>query len=523
VAHPEHPLARVTPWLVVIGATTIPFLLLFCRSMTRSFNYDEHQFVTPAVLLTRGGLLPYRDYPYFQMPNQVYLYAALTWWTPHKLLVARIIQVLCGTVIAVLLCTTGWRLLARMDPLGRGLAAGGLLLVLVSSRFFTYTSGLAWNHETSTLCALAALLLHLRGLSGPRPASLALSGLLLGCAIGIRLSFAPLAVPFVLSFWLSRSPLRMGQRLGGLLLWGLGMAVGVLPATLLFLTAPSQFIFGNWGFVRLSALAYQDTIQMTLARKIAYFLFRFIDEPADAALLTLFLYCATFAAWRIRAWRGPHHDALLLTLGVLVALVPGVLAPTMPNRQYAYPLLPFMVLAVIYVLASTPGRPPVRWTRLTAAALIVVAASGLPDKYERPNVIAFLTPSRWTPMRMHEIGERIRSATFPGAMVLTITPIPPIEAGLRVYPEFATGVFAWRHAGYLSPQDRERYRMVSPAELGVLLAARPPDAVFVYRPNAIAQPLIDYARSRGYRLADAMDRTYEIWVRPTPAAPDHES
>ena len=64
--------------------------------------------------------------------------------------------------------------------------------------------------------------------------------------------------------------------------------------------------------------------------------------------------------------------------------------------------------------------------------------------------------------------------------------------------------------------------MISSAELGVLLAARPPDAVFVYRSNAIVQPFIDYAQTRGYRLADAMDRTYEIWVRPTPAALGHE-
>ena len=93
-----------------------------------------------------------------------------------------------------------------------------------------HTDGLAWNHETSTLCALAALLLYLRGLSGLRPTSFALSGLLLGGAIGIRITFAPVVVPFLLSFWLSRSPVRRGQRLGGLLLWSLGMTVGVLPA-----------------------------------------------------------------------------------------------------------------------------------------------------------------------------------------------------------------------------------------------------------------------------------------------------
>ena len=506
---PDRSVVRMTPWLVFVGITTIVFVLSFSRAMTRSFNHDEHQFVTPAVLLTQGGLLPYRDYLYFHMPNQVYLYAALTWWTPYKLLVARIIQVLCGTAIVVLLCATGWRLLGRMDPLGRWLTAGGLLLVLVSSRVFRYTNGLAWNHETSTLCALAALLLHLRGLSGPRPTSLALSGLLLGCAIGIRLSFAPVAVPFLLSFWLSRSPVRRGQRLGGLLLCSLGMAVGVLPAIVPLVTVPSQFIFGNLGYPRLSALV----VQVTLSDKIVYFLHKFVDQPPDAALLILFLYCATFAPWRARAWSGPHRDAILLTLGVLIVLVPGVLSPTPSQLQYAYPLLPFMVLVVVYVFGSAPVQPVARWTRLTGAALIIVAATDLPVNYQK--LPSLLTPSHWTPMREHEVGERIRSATAPGALVLTTTPIDPLEGGLRVYPEFATGVFAWRTAAFLPPKDRERYRMISAAELGELLARRPPDAVFFNRRKEFVQPFIDYAQTRGYRrVDDPISGGYAIWIRP---------
>lgn len=500
---------RRTRWLVFVGITAIVFVLSFSRAMTRSFNHDEHQFVTPAVLLTQDGLLPYRDYPYFHMPNQVYLYAALTWWTPYKLLVARIIQVLCGTAIAVLLFATAWRLLGRMDPLGRWLIAGGLLLVLVSSRLFRYTDGLAWNHETSTLCALAALLLHLRGLSGSRPASLALSGLLLGCAIGIRLSFAPVAVPFLLSFWLSRSPVRRGQRLGGLLLCALGMTVGLMPAIVPLVTVPSQFIFGNLGYPQLSALL----AHVTLPKKAVFFLRKLVDQPADAALLILFLYCATFASWRARAWSGPHRDAVLLTLGVWIMLVPGVLAPTPPQLQHAYPLLPFMFLVVVYVLATAQVPPTARWTRLTGAALIIAAATDLPVNYQR--LPSLLIPDHWTPMREHAVGERIKAATAPGALVLTTTPIDPIEGGLRVYPEFATGVFAWRTAAFLPPKDRERYRMISAAELGELLVRRPPDAVFFNRRKEFVQPFIDYAETRGYRrVDDPISGGYAIWVRP---------
>ena len=510
---PDRSVVRMIPRLVFVGMITIVLVISFSRAMNRSFNHDEHQFVTPAALLIQGGLLPYRDYPYFHTPNQVYLYAALTWWTPYKLLAARTIQVLCGTAIAALLCAIAWRLLGRMDPLGRWLIAGGLLLVFVSSRVFKHTDGLAWNHETSTLCALAALLLYLRGLSGLRPTSFALSGLLLGGAIGIRITFAPVAVPFLLSFWLSRSPVRRGQRLGGLLLWSLGMTVGVLPAIVPLLTLPSQFIFGILGYPRLTALVHLKSVKVTLLDKIVYFLHKLVDQQADAALLLLFLYCATFAAWRAKAWSGPHGGAILLTLGILIALVPGVLAPTPPQIQYAYPLLPFMVLVIVYVLASAPVQPAARWVRLTGAALIIVVATDLPVSYQR--LTSLLTPGRWLPMREHEVGKRITAATGPGALVLTTTPIQPIEGGLRVYPEFATGAFAWRMAPFLPPKDRERYGMISAAELGELLAERPPDAIFFKRQKEFVQPFIDYAETRGYRrVDDPISGGYAIWVRP---------
>ena len=270
----DRSVGRRIRWLVFVGIAAIVFVLSFSRGMTRSFNHDEHQFVTPAVLLTQDGLLPYRDYPYFHMPNQVYLYAALTWWTPYKLLVARIIQVLCGTAIAVLLFATAWRLLGRMDLLGRRLIAGGLLLVPYSSRLFRYTDGLAWNHETSTpahwprSCCIC-------GAQRAAPSPPALSGSLLGCAIGIRLSFAPAAVPFLLSFWLTRSPVRRGQRLGGPPALRLAMTVGPMPPIVPWRRDPPS----SSSEPGLSA-AQRLLAHVTLPKKILILPRKLIDQPA---------------------------------------------------------------------------------------------------------------------------------------------------------------------------------------------------------------------------------------------------
>src|SRR5881392_3436095 len=47
------------------------FLLLMSISVAHPLDHDEHQFIASGALLARRGLLPYRDYPYFHLPNLV--------------------------------------------------------------------------------------------------------------------------------------------------------------------------------------------------------------------------------------------------------------------------------------------------------------------------------------------------------------------------------------------------------------------------------------------------------------------
>ena len=74
----------------------ILLLLLTARSMNRSFDLDEHQFVAPPLLLLQQGQQPYADYPYFHMPNLIYVYAGALAHVEYKLLFARLISVVAG-------------------------------------------------------------------------------------------------------------------------------------------------------------------------------------------------------------------------------------------------------------------------------------------------------------------------------------------------------------------------------------------------------------------------------------------
>jgi hypothetical protein len=64
--------ARRSAWL---AAAALGFLLV-ALAILRPVDHDESQYVA-AARLTAAGLLPYRDYPYFQTPLQPFLFAPL--------------------------------------------------------------------------------------------------------------------------------------------------------------------------------------------------------------------------------------------------------------------------------------------------------------------------------------------------------------------------------------------------------------------------------------------------------------
>src|SRR5438046_2260018 len=84
-------------FFVVIG------LLLLGQTMAKPLDHDENQFVASGWLLAHGGLLPYRDYPYFHLPYLSVLYAIAYAFTSYPLLVARLIETVAAWGSALVL------------------------------------------------------------------------------------------------------------------------------------------------------------------------------------------------------------------------------------------------------------------------------------------------------------------------------------------------------------------------------------------------------------------------------------
>jgi hypothetical protein len=490
--------------------------------MTRFHDLDEHQFVAPPALLLRQGSLPYLDYAYFHMPTLIYLYAGLMACCPYKLLAARLLSVACATTAVWLLFRHAWRALAGQPAPTRWLVAGGLTLVFLSSRLFTYASGWAWNHDSSVLCLLGALLLHFRGLERGRVWPFMLAGLLLGLAIGIRLSFALAFLPLGLSVCLSRSSLTPRQRVTALALAALATALALVPAWVPLVCYPDRFFFGTLTYPRLCGLFYRgfQTTAMTPAGKLLHLAQTFLTDPGNAVLLLLALVALARALTRPAIRQSPLRPRLVVAAGLLPFFAVASCGMTPTQYQHFYLLLPILFLVAVYAIAAEVGTERVgpRWRRLVLAGVIVAAVPGLPRWYWP--VIELPRPDHWVPVRVHRLGEWVRAHTAPGDRVLTIEPAIPLEADVEVYPPFAVG----RHVVHVAPlataEERGRQHLPWGETLEGLLAERPPDAVLLHRPTAGAVPEFRaLAEGRHFRPFRTPDGDYELWVRERPVSP----
>lgn len=511
------------PKLVLVGLVFVIFLaaahlLVLERAMAKGYNRDENQFIASAYLLGTAGLLPYVDYPYFHTPNLVFVYAVLFKLIPYKLLAARYFSTLNATLLIAVLFWATFALFRRQGLLLRTSMAFCAALLLLANPLFVMAAGRAWNHDASILPALLAAIALVIGLQGARPGRwLFASGVLLGLAVGVRSIWAVTTPAFVLAVFLFNTfPTRRSQ-LKGLLWLGLGGALALLPSIVLFLMAPRQFVFGNLGYARLNTLFRQQTGYtdlMDLGSKLESFVN--YSETGFLPFLILSVWMV-YVLPLVRARRERRMDPVaLFTMALLSLILIGALLPTPGFRQYFYAIVPFALLGVSYQTAEVTRAETASPERGWAVSLMVVVTlfSGIVGLRDYSSIWAANRLATWFPLQVHSEGKKIAAAAVAqGAdQILTLAPMYVAEANGAIYPEFATGPFAWRTADLLPPAGRAAYRMVGPQDLAAFLIDRPPDAVLLGWEPDFEQPLRLYAEHHGYRQTIKISEKLELWL-----------
>jgi hypothetical protein len=114
--------------------------------------------------------------------------------------------------------------------------------------------------------------------------------------------------------------------------------------------------------------------------------------------------------------------------------------------------------------------------------------------------------SEWIPMKVHQEGLAV-ARTAGNGRVLTLAPIFPLEGGADVYPELATGPFAWRVGPYVEESVEARVKTWDPDNLDRMLSDRPPALVLVGWEKDLDVPLLGYAKEHDVPLLDTESQT----------------
>ncbi|HET6408724.1 MAG TPA: hypothetical protein VFG14_12640 [Chthoniobacteraceae bacterium] len=512
----RHPTSRYLLVLLLLVAG----VLLFARAMDRDLNHDEHQFLSPGALLVRQGMLPYRDYPLFHVPNLTYIYGSLLRVTDHYVLGAKVLSVVSSfAVLGVILIRA-----ARRSPFGSPswtIPMGAALAVLfITDPLFLWTAGKTWNHELPTMFLVVAYICQLAAVQKNSLLFSGFAGFLVSLAVGTRLTIAPAVLPFIASFGIV-SNISVGRRFAMLASFAAAGVLAAAPSLLSLFTSREAFLFGNLECPRLRLLDPEDSRAaetITWWRKFRYFVKEVIligrkDDSFRGSIL-IFLPFAALAIPFARSWfrsldPARFPGAFATTLVVFLGL--GCAFPTRYQYQHWFIIVPFLILAIAESLhLSTPGARSWKPWALSILATVSLAMNGI--AYAEPLRI-LPKPGEWFPVRLHTYGKEI-SSHIPHGKVLTLAPAYVDEAGLLTYPIFATGCFAWRLAHLVDPNVRERFHLIAPTDLESYLANDRPAAILTgVEEDELEAPLVDYAKARGYqRVKLKKDRV--LWVPP---------
>lgn len=489
--------------------------------LTSGTNHDESMYLSSARLLSQHWM--WADFAYLQTPYMAYVYrwGFVLFGTDQTLLAARLMNV----IIVLMMLSLIYRLSLRLSA-DRWLATAFVVL-LASNDVFRFNIGFARNYDLPLLLTLGALLIG-HAPTGPLPrqmATVAAAGVLVGAAIGTKLTYGLVPVCFLGPIIVEHGISRRAAWLAGAFLAGLTAAV--LPAVWLGVAAGGDVaLFNNFGYHRLNALwregsGFQRGMSLPGKLSVAASVF-WGQSSALAALVAVLSVMALRATSASPLRRERAIVALRFGSFVVVSLVMAMI-PTPVDRNYFGTFIASLLLFAAWCHGDLVLHR--RRTSVTLAWAVVLMLLVIQTPSDARRMLVSLDPDHWSPTQVRKAASAVRARipqSFLEMPVATLTPLFVIEAGLPIYPELATGPFTFRIANYLSAAQLKRYRTTSPRDLPALLERVPPSAILVGFEGELDKPFIRYAEDAGYEkyrhfLERAPDPAFgfTLYVRPT--------
>ena len=512
---------RIGIVLVALVAAALAFGIFSMTVYNRAHN--EQMYVAAGYLLAQGQRL-YRDFAFVQMPYAPWSYALFYGITGgvagggDYLLKAKLLNFAWMGLAAGLL-------LMRARRASQDIVLALLLLVFFWANYYLLRATIeASNYALPIACALAAYVIWLRGVEGRMNYALAcgLTGLALALAVGAKLYYAALALPFGVALLLYPRTLTLGKRLThGLLPMMGGGIVGLLPVFYYATRDSDRFYFNNLGYHLLNT-------QWRLANGFDESLGLKLDTARDLLANPNYLVLELWLAAALLLWwsEGDPHErprhlpapgVMLAGLASLTTLVTAF-SPTPLFPQYFAMPVPFLLLWMAEVFGQIGNRAR---RVLIGLALVCARAAILPVWPRHTQTYArFWRGEPWSgevaaveSRLIHQAIEANGAGDGMPPKLATLSPILALEAGMDFYPELATGSFVLRVGDLLSPEQRARYVATSPSTLAALLDAEPPAAILIGDEGDAETPLRQYAEQHDYQRVELELDAGELWLR----------
>jgi hypothetical protein len=346
----------------------------------------------------------------------------------------------------------------------------------------------------------------------------------------MKISAGGFIPPVAIAAFLLPVQLGFGARLRRVVLpLAAGGIIGALPVLYYFATDPARFLALVVGFHTGPHIAYwaaqtgaAGDVAMSAAAKVKLF-YLILATGANVVFAFAIAYMLVLLASRDgvpdalrKLWSAP----VLLVLGTFLPMSVLSFAPTPSFPQYFVPLLVCgaLLLPVLYARLDAQARLQARPVLIAASVVLVIVA--MPRLTQHLGRLPH--PEKWTASKVHQAGlaiaDRLSDAGVSGK-VATLAPVYPLEGGLAVYPELATGQFAYRIAEFADESILKHYRTTSPATIEALFEADPPAALLVGFEPELEAPMVRFAEQNGYLRADGFeidDRygTGVLYVKP---------
>ncbi len=503
-APPEARSRASTRYASALAAAAVFGVLLFClfgRLMDFGIRRDEMLFVAPAELIGTWAL--YKDYFYNHVPYTAWLFQGA-----HA-----VVGDLGLLFSARLVVFGGWLLLLGAMAWGVWHISGSMLLAAVSALFLITNdtllaqAGMAASNNLLPL-AVATLAIGLflgetvRGRA--RPGRMFAVGLLLAVAVGMKVSAAAFVVPIALAMLFVPARLGVLSRLRHAVVpMALGGIIGGAPLFFLLSQMPDVFVAHVVGFHTGPHVAYwqalaetEPQLALSLAGKLKL---AYANWLAGSALLLWVIALAGLAL----LWRATGR-VTAGGLGVVAALLAAAAAmsflPTPGfDQYYALPLIVMPFAAAVLVRQLGEAERASLAPMLGAAALLMLAL-GAPRL--APGGVTMATNQPTEVQRFVAGGAALREVMAAEGLaegkVATLMPLYPLEAGLAVYPELATGQFAYRIAPFIEPELARHYVLAGSEAMIARFEAEPPAALLLGYEPALEAPLRQWAIEAGY-------------------------